>query len=500
VLIAGEWRSTPIFLDEKGARVERRLYAGLRGSDTDPETFLVGRVAGDWPRSASVEINLPGERGGTDVAYTWSGATWVKAKVQPREDMTPEVMTAYYSGGLESRTTWRGQSLYAVFGGGEKPPTLVLGRGAKGQPPVMAKGKGACPVRLSGYASLGEIPGGDLLGVGKLCTQPRDYGWMSQDGAGALAVERWSKGSTTSRVEALPGSEGKGSLPTVSVKLVALSATDVYVYAAFERGPYAAHFDGHGWTDVSPPALGAFEALSVDKDGTLWAEIGPELHRRKGGVWARVAPEGAHGDAGWLKTAPDGTHWARFGDDLWHLDAGDTWEKAILPPDGAGKPMVADSVEWPSSGGMLILVGGSGVLGSVKPGKVLDLDVEQPAGAAAPAGSAAFGHVGPPTPGCKSLFAVLYKLSRVAPPDFDFPLTREALKGHAEFSDVRFAETEDGGTRYLVAFVPSLARGQKLLGLLRDKVQGARPQLFCGEPPKQNRALSIDLRTGALKK
>src|SRR6185503_7008099 len=200
--------------------------------------------------------------------------------------------------------------------------------------------------------------------------------------------------------------------------------------------------------------------------------------------------------------------WARFGEDLWHLTAALAWEKAILPRDSGGKRFIADSVSW-LAGEMVVLARGSGntesaLFSSRKPDKVLDLEAEREKdgseGEKAPAKAKAFGQVKPPTPGCKNLFVVLYKLSRVAPPDYDFPLTREALKGHTEFSDVRFAETEDAGTRYLVAFVPSFARGQKLLSLVREKVPTARPQMLCGEPPRTNRSLSIDLRTGALKK
>jgi hypothetical protein len=95
---------------------------------------------------------------------------------------------------------------------------------------------------------------------------------------------------------------------------------------------------------------------------------------------------------------------------------------------------------------------------------------------------------------------VLYKLSRVAPKDYDFPLTRAALKGHPEYADVRFAETEDAGSRYFVAFVPDFAKGRSLTKLIVDKVQGAKPQLLCGEPPQVNREIGIDLATGAIKK
>jgi hypothetical protein len=190
-----------------------------------------------------------------------------------------------------------------------------------------------------------------------------------------------------------------------------------------------------------------------------------------------------------------------FGKELWHLGAAGAWEKLVMPREGKER-LVAKSIAW--MGDQMMIVAHGIILSTKKPPKVLDLSAPDDGAAPPPkeedAKKVTFGRVGPPTAGCKSLFAVLYKLSRVAPPDFDFPLTREALKGHGEFADVRFAETEDGGSRYLVAYVPSLKKGQKLVTLVRDKVKSSSPQLLCGEPPKTNRTIEIDLRTGALKK
>jgi len=142
------------------------------------------------------------------------------------------------------------------------------------------------------------------------------------------------------------------------------------------------------------------------------------------------------------------------------------------------------------------------VLVDRKPDAVVDL-AQPPTGAPPPnipADAPAWGRVSAASSACKELFVVLYRLSRVAPADYDFPLTRAAVKGHTELADVRFAETEDGGQRYLVGFVPTLDRGKRLMDLVRSKVAGASPQMLCGAPARTLRALSIDLRTGELAK
>ncbi|MFT3769007.1 MAG: hypothetical protein QM820_26505 [Minicystis sp.] len=514
VAINGQWLSVPIVVDERGARVEAKLFEGLKG-EGEQNAFAVNSVSGDWPRSGSIEINLPGERGGTDMAYTWSGAKWIKAKDQPLADMSTEVMRAYYGGSLVGRARWGDRTLYSLLDhtgdSGAVFPKFVLGGRGGGKPPAIAAGSGDCPTRLVPHSALTTTPWGDMMGVSKLCTGPNDYGYLSLEGPGALAVEVWAKGARKSTVMELPGSAGKGMLVNGNAGVAGSGRADVYVYATFNTQsdtptPYVAHWDGKAWTDVTPATKSAIRGISVDKSNTAWIETAHELFRRKGDSWERRAPDGVEDEIALHAVAPDQTHWVRFGKVLWHLGPNDAWEKVSLPRAPGAERSVVEGMVWVGGDLMMIVSGdalkGNGLVSSKKPEKVLDLSAEEAGGAQKKEAEkkVAFGRVGPPTAGCKNLFVVLYKLSRVAPPDFDFPLTREALKGHTEFADVRFAETEDGGSRYLVAFVPNLKRGQKLLGLVADKVKNAKPQMLCGEPPRTNRVINIDLRTGELKK
>ncbi|APR80052.1 Hypothetical protein A7982_05399 [Minicystis rosea] len=510
VAINGEFLSRAMLVDARGARFEPRLYEGVEGVGEE-HAFAVYSVSGDWPRSGLLSTNLPGERGGTDIDYTWNGSKWIRAKDQPLADMPETVVHMYYAGVLLGRAKWGARSLYYILDSkndGPAFPKLVLGGKGAGKPPTVTLGSGDCPTKLAGYAHFTNLAAGDLVGVGKLCTGAGDYTHMAEVGPGALAVEHWPRGATKSTVRELPGSAGKGTLMHGQAHIHEISATDLYVRATFTGEgdvptPYVAHWDGKAWTDISPEGKTAVEGLWVDAGKVLWVRTTRALLRRKGSTWERVVPEGVDADIMLHETAPDGTQWVRFGPDLHHLEASGAWVKIALPRAPSGERMMASHISFPAGEMMIVAANEKNtdtmLLGLHKPEKVLDLNAEE-GGQKETAKKVAFGRVGPPTASCKNLFVVLYKLSRVAPPDYDFPLTREALKGHTEFSGVRFAETEDSGSRFLVAFVPDLKQGQKLLALVQSKVPSARPQLLCGEPPKTNRILDIDLRTGALKK
>jgi len=99
-------------------------------------------------------------------------------------------------------------------------------------------------------------------------------------------------------------------------------------------------------------------------------------------------------------------------------------------------------------------------------------------------------------PGCKHLYALFFGISSQSKPAYDFPLTRKALRGHAEFSAARFVKTKDNGRLFFGAFVDDYQTGEKLVRLVRSKLQHAKPQLLCHKP-KVVAELRVDLSTGA---
>jgi hypothetical protein len=106
----------------------------------------------------------------------------------------------------------------------------------------------------------------------------------------------------------------------------------------------------------------------------------------------------------------------------------------------------------------------------------------------------------PPAPGgprCAHNVVVLYGLTSVAPDDYDFPLTRKALKGHTELGDVHFAVTRDHEQRYLVGMSPSFELATKLRTTIEKGVKDSKPAIICAEP-EIVRAFNLNLVTGEL--
>jgi hypothetical protein len=103
----------------------------------------------------------------------------------------------------------------------------------------------------------------------------------------------------------------------------------------------------------------------------------------------------------------------------------------------------------------------------------------------------------PATEGCATPVALLARLSKSAPKNYDFPQTRSALKGHTELEGTQFIEIDLARQRFLAAKVKSLDAGHALVDLVASGVKGTRPELVCTEP-KVTRTLTIDLATGTL--
>jgi len=505
--ISGDYLSTPVRIDERGARIDGSLYAGLKGLG-EQNAFYVMWISGDLPRSGNLGLNLPGERGGEDVYYTWRGSSWSK---DPSRPMPNAISSAYYGGGLYSTAPWGDRTLYELNdpNSDESKPTFMLGAGGKSPPvPEIAKGKGKCKTLLLGHADLAVLPSGDLIGLGKVCTEGDEPSFFGQSGAGPLAIERWPKGARTSVIEVLPGSEvAKSILPGARLRVLGPNDVVAITHIA-DRGPYVAQWNGKTWSDVSPGGSESVADAFRAKDGALWLQRENEMARFSAGKWTTFTPPGGKASLEWAKMAPDETIWVGRPGELLHLDK-NGFRVVPLPelaPDEEATPL--DVLFREGETLLVARAGGAGTLLSTKkPTKVLDLDTPEaptegeppkPRPATPKVENHAFARITPGSPTCKELFVVLYKLAKVAPPNYDFPLTRAALKGHTELSAVKFAETEESGRRYFVAFVPSFAVGQKLVKAVQEGVKGSTPQMLCGKPARTNRDIRIDLRTGEI--
>jgi len=259
------------------------------------------------------------------------------------------------------------------------------------------------------------------------------------------AAEVWRPGAAHSTIQVIPGLPPYKYGAPDAAAFVRGAADDAWVLERF-----AAHFEGGAWTVVDlPPGVTALRAGAVAPDGALFA----------------IDHEGK----------------------LWRL-AGAAWEKVLLPNDlKADDVAVHEGALLVSAGGALLRHGPPGAPPHPRP---------QPApGTGEPA-------LHLPMAGsvrCPNNLVVLYAFTKVTPDDYDFPLTRKALKGHFEVAGARYFVTKDLVQKFFVAQVPTFAAGQRLAALIEKSLQGAKPQVVCAAP-EVVREVKIDLGTGEVVK
>jgi hypothetical protein len=325
----------------------------------------------------------------------------------------------------------------------------------KGWMPPEARVPG-CARPVSGFRFLG-LRGKDrkeLWGIGAAC--------------GKLAAQRWTVGGADTAAQAidLPAGEfAPGSVGTFG---------DTWIYTAGDRQVFAL-FDGKTWS----PLLAADKSVNLQLHtlkGRFYAQIDRGLHRLEGTKLIEIGVPDKGIES--LHTSPSGEVRVWTGQGLYAFGDDEVWHPVTLP-DGfkqlTGLSTVGDRWRYevmadPRSDQHAVLV--EGVTGA-------PLEITDPNHAISP-----MAYVRGYTQGCENPFAMLYKLSRVAPRDYDFPATKKALEGQPELAAGRFSEVEALGDRYLVVQFPgagAVLKLGRLVKLVEKQVQGSKPQLLCAD-------------------
>ncbi len=274
-------------------------------------------------------------------------------------------------------------------------------------------------------------------------------------------AEVWAPGSTTSRIVPLPA----GAKPRQGVYEAAVvrGAGDNDAYILYGD---VLRFDG-GTFSVLPQPERPLERVVVASGGALFGII-PAV-----GKW----------DAKQAKTIVEAeAQLVRFD--------GKAWARVPLPHPPAGLAATSDGTVWVSSAKTLLrsrrapdekskvaVTAAGATTGAILPQKGVRKVPRQPG------------------PLCPQNLVVLYGFTKVTPDDYDFPLTRKALKGQTQFDKARFVVAKDGGQKFFTAVVPDVAMGRKLVARIEKEVQGSKPQLVCAEP-EIVREIKLDLKTG----
>jgi hypothetical protein len=336
-----------------------------------------------------------------------------------------------------------------------------------------------------------------------------------------LWVERWPRGARTSTVEQLPG---VSRIHGCGLAFCVGSEHEAYVVrrleVEFDPEPKyksdVVRFDG-SWkvmSDLPDPADDRFEVgCAVAPDHTLWvaengASDGSRVYRMApDGTWSRApvpalealstvrafdeGPRPRHwrvldyplsGNAWFVLT---GIHAAPTGE-IWLV--GDRWEgtqqlytklssaefrRAVVLRSGparAGGSLLWEQVTEDPLDAEVRRVNGTGKAPQAASVPTAPTP-KQPSTALAPA-----------TPACQGIFLALYAVSPSTPPDYDFPLTREALRDEPEYADVQFVEADYENRRFFGALVDDYAKARGLSRLISERVKGSQPQILCGRP------------------
>lgn len=227
----------------------------------------------------------------------------------------------------------------------------------------------------------------------------------------------------------------------------------------------------------------------LSKTGDAWL-LDTHLFHLEAGTWKRIETPGPGDEPVRGAITGDGTLYLATATGLYKR-AKDRWEAEELPNDAKPEDVAADK------DGVLWVVGGGALMRQKKVadsgGSVATVEVKAYHPPAPKRTLTAGG------PQCKSNVVVLYGFTKVTPEDYDFPLTRKALKGHREFKDVKFLVTKDMGKKFFVAKTPNYALAKSLVKVIEQGVQGSKPGVICAEP-EVVRELKLDLATGNIAK
>jgi len=302
-----------------------------------------------------------------------------------------------------------------------------------GAVPKLARGKGKCPYQTRPHGFT-ALESGHVFVIGQRCRQ---------DDVEETVIEWWAPGAQKSTITALPGAKLGGAwYDETPVSAIALGPDDILIAG----GRFVVRFDGKEFRPLETPASKVAQ-LARTNDGTVWGLFDGEVHSwDTKNAWKR---EPLAGDA--VKA----TSLAVVGKDVF-VTAGPSVYGPRQP-----KPNVQ-------------------VFTFEAPGEVKSFEIARPADKY-----------------CESVFALLYAFTKVTPDNYDFPLTRQALKGQTKFGKVRFVVTEEAERKYLGAFTPTLALGKELVARIEKEVKGSKPALLCVRP-RVLREFPLDLATGEL--
>ena len=456
-------------LDGDEVKADPALMAGVDRGENDWAIGRIVRAFGTFPDAAYLSVIRASGRTGLTELWHWEKDKWKLVREKEGSEIGAVVSA-------KGRTFALVQHLLFADG------SFELVAGPRGVLPRLPRSKdggagGGCASSMRVTGAIG-LPSGTVVAVGARC----DLEETSKEPQ--LAVARWGSAQRDAKLEPLPGVAFNEAVTTTdATPLAAVGENEVWLAATLQREeakrqtsrPYLARFDGASWHDETKALPLAIGALVAGPDGTLWATAEGRLFRRPpGGAFAPVVMPRFPTSAGDAREIEVREVWARSANDVWALGVVTDARAKGADGNGATRTVVLHThaptaqAVFPSAQKL------DDALSLRRKPKPLDAS-------------------------CATPFVLLFSPTKVAPADFDYPLTRKALKGHSEFADAEFIEWRVGSTRFFGAKVGSNESARALEKLVRKELKGSSPQSVCHDP-KPTRTLAIDLATGELKK
>jgi hypothetical protein len=430
---------TNYLVEARGDELVERL--DLLGKMNLGSDQYLARLMGTWPEDTWAITTIPGGcEPGTSALVRWSHGKWVQSKQT----------TGTYAGAAP----WKSGSMLLMGGYYMDMSFSLAGARAGVKAPKLPQAKPGDDSNTFIPQTMAALESGEVFVVG-------------YDTDGRMLVARWAPDSRAPTIVPLPDCGG-GNDSTVVNGIVARSGSEAYVYGAQSNTGFVAVFDGRSYKCDQVPDSGSVTDIALGADGSMWRVLSQDN-----------------------------------GKTLWQRTGTGPWEKVPLPTyvsKAGGLPQPFEPTAVHVSGPKDIWVTGSvddyaGAIAHSRPAPKLTIF---PPEEEARLKRAEYEPAVPATRACTTIFAKLYTLSKTAPANFDFPLTREALKGHTEFSGLEFIEAESVGKRYFGVMARNYDEGVNLVDVIRKGVKGSSPVLLCRKPYHVNRQINFDLRTGKM--
>jgi hypothetical protein len=407
------------------------------------------RLFGTWPDDVWAVVTTPGGcEPGTASLVRWSKDKW-----------TP---TQKVSGTYFGAAPWQKGSVLLLGGFyAEVGFSVAAGRAGTKTPKLPGPNRDDANDGADGFVPelMAALPSGEVFVVGS-------------DGSGLKQVARWTPQSQAPKLDPVPDCGGKGAGHSID-GILARSGTEAYLFGSqqVDKGltGLLVRFDGAAYQCQKIPPSRSVVKIAWGGDGSLWSVLQHQDDSPR--LWHRTA-DGQWHELGMPKYVPQpGAQPQLFEPtDISVTGSEDIWLSGLLNGD-----TVAIAHNRPSS-----------TVTTIPPEEESRLAREE------------YEPPRPATRACETIFAKLYTLSKTAPPNFDFPLTREALKGHREFSGLDFIEAESLGRRFFGVMARNFDEGVKLVDVIRKGVKGSSPVLLCRKPYHVTRHIRFDLATGKM--